>query len=275
MANAGAPVDSLHLAIPGDQLYASWSPDGQYLVYQSNANGNWDIYLYSLKTGETNQLTNNQTDEQHPVWVPGKNAVVFERGEGHQTRLYLLNLDNHREKQLINRKIAGRQASFTPSRHLVAFSGWDAISESWQLFTYDFIYDNLNQLTHENGEVSFPEFGPKGKKIAYLVHFDGESPALAMCNWYGDGKHLYQGLAPGKLSWGKSGWRFYGVKRDAIGNWSVCSWRNDGTAKACVYSAKYEICGPAFSPADSSWAISKRSIAGNFDLWIFVPTHSP
>lgn len=266
--------DSLQLKLPGNQWYASWSSDGRQLVYQSDANGNWDIYLYSLETGKVSALTHSPFDEQHPVWVPGKRAVVFERGKGRHSHLVVFRLSDGVEKRLINRPIACKEASFTPSRHLVAFSGWDDISESWQLFTYDFVYDNLNQLTHEEGNVGFPVFDSKGKTIAFLIRRDGHKPVLAMCNWYGEELYRMANLSPGKVSWTPSGWRFYGIDHPGVGRWSVCSWRKKGTAKIILYNGRKGLCCPALSPDGRWWVISKERDNGEFDLWIY-PSENP
>jgi len=261
--------DSLHLKLPGNQLYASWSSDGRQLVYQSDANGNWDIYLYSLETQKVSALTHSPVDEQHPIWVPGKNAIVFERGKGRHVHLVVFRLSDGVEKRLINRSIAGKEASFTPSRHLVAFSGWDDITESWQLFTYDFVYDNLNQLTHEDGNIGFPVFDSKGKTIAFLISRDGQKPMLAMCNWYGEKLVRMANLSPGKVSWTPSGWRFYGIDHPGMGRRSVCSWRKDGSAKNVLYVGRKGLCCPALSPDGLWWVISKENDQGDFDLWLY------
>ena len=260
-------VDSLHLKIPGDQLYASWSPDGKQMLYQSNARGNWDIFLFSLKTGKSQPLTNDLADEQHPVWVPGKDAVVFERGKGRTTYLYLLQLRSHNEKRLIPRAISCREASFTPSRHLVAFSGWDAISESWQLFTYDFIYDNLNQLTHEDGDVFFPVFDPQGKVIHYLLNGSTGRAVLHAVNWYGQSKIIKRGITPGRIGWMLNGWRFYGICHETGQVYRICSWFRDGTKPRVLKISRKTICYPVLSPDGKQITYSKETENG-FDIFV-------
>jgi TolB protein len=39
---------------PAEDRYPAWSPDGQHLAFQSNRDGNWEIYSLAL---ETKQLT--------------------------------------------------------------------------------------------------------------------------------------------------------------------------------------------------------------------------
>lgn len=50
----------------------SWSPDGQWIAYSSDIDGDWDIYAYSLSTETVVNLTEDMdSDEIHPSWGPG------------------------------------------------------------------------------------------------------------------------------------------------------------------------------------------------------------
>ncbi len=258
---------TIHIHIPGDQLYACWSPDGQRLVYQSNQKGNWDLFLYDLQTGHSEELADSSTDEQHPVWVPGKQAVIFEMGNGKNSRLYLLKMPDGKKKLLIPRNIPSLEASLTPSRHMIAFSGWDAISESWQIYTYDFIYDNLNQLSRENGNATFPVFSRDGKTIAYKSLTAGGIDRLHLMNWYGENKHILPLYSKGIITWAPSGWRFYGVIQNPESGYEICSWHRDGSGQQIIYQSMNAICCPSLSPDGKHLAFSQQTSNG-FDIFI-------
>lgn len=47
----------------------SWSPDGRAIAYASDVDGDWDIYIYELATGNVRNLTADwPADEMHPSW---------------------------------------------------------------------------------------------------------------------------------------------------------------------------------------------------------------
>lgn len=49
----------------------SWSPDGRWLAFASNKDGDSDIYLYHVETGQVINLTENwPSKEMHPRWSP-------------------------------------------------------------------------------------------------------------------------------------------------------------------------------------------------------------
>jgi Tol biopolymer transport system component len=46
----------------------SWSPDGKYIVFSSNLDGDYDIYAIESDGSSLIQLTNMPGDESEPVW---------------------------------------------------------------------------------------------------------------------------------------------------------------------------------------------------------------
>lgn len=55
-----------------------WSPDGKRLAYFSNRSGPWEIWLYTLEGGSTQQLTRGATGTAAwPVWSPDGKRLVY------------------------------------------------------------------------------------------------------------------------------------------------------------------------------------------------------
>ncbi len=258
--NLGAQVSSLKssafkIVLSGNQQFASMSVDGR-IVFQSDYGGNENIYLYSPVTDSTIQITSGSVDEQHPVWLPHKNTIVFDVGSGNNVRLYYFNLKTGKKKQVIQRDIACREASFTPSRHLVVFSGFDDRTQRWQIFTYDFVYDNLNRLTSENGNCNFPVFSPDGKTIAYLVR-TGEGSKLKTISWYGKQMNVIASRVQGKVCWTPDNWRLLYISK--TGKYFVIfSIRNDGTHKEVLFSSQHPFCCPTLSSDGRKLVLSMK-----------------
>ena len=74
-------ADSPHLqqVTTGNQTIeaATVSPDGQWLAYDSNLNGNQDIYKIPIGGGEAQQLTRNGADNFAPTWSPDSRHIAF------------------------------------------------------------------------------------------------------------------------------------------------------------------------------------------------------
>ncbi len=255
------------LILSGSQMFPSWSEDGE-MVFQSGEKGRENIFLYNPVKDTVVALTTDSSGEQHPVWVPGKEAVVYDANHGDGIRLYYLSLKTGKEHSLIPRKIACREASFTPSRHLVVFSGFDDRSQKWQIFSYDFVYDNLNQLTNGNNDCSFPVFSPDGKKIAYVVRNDDGRTELRIINWYGELLKTVKEDVQGRISWSSGGWRilFVSVKDKTF---SISSIRNDGSHEKEIFASSHPLCCPAIQPFNKKLTFSMKN-EKSFHIFTFL-----
>ncbi len=69
---------------------ASFSPTGEYILYSisqvdyKTEKNNSDLYIYSLSSGTSKQLTNTPDAEYNPVWFSAKEILFFSRKTGKQ-----------------------------------------------------------------------------------------------------------------------------------------------------------------------------------------------
>jgi len=132
---------------------------------------------------------------------------------------------------------------------LVTFSGFDDRTQRWQIFTYDFIYDNLNRLTGQNGDCSFPVFSPDGKRIVYLYQGNDHRSILKIINWYGDIPKTITNNVLGKASWSPDGWDLLFVTLKN-GLFSLFSIQYDGTQEKEIYQSTHFMCCPEVNPVN-------------------------
>jgi Tol biopolymer transport system component len=48
----------------------NWSPDGQRILFETNLNGNTELYLVDVALGSERRLTHNRSIDSWAVWRP-------------------------------------------------------------------------------------------------------------------------------------------------------------------------------------------------------------
>ncbi len=54
---------------PGEDEAASWSPNGQQLIFASSRDGNYEIYMMNADGSGQSRLTNQATPERWVLWA--------------------------------------------------------------------------------------------------------------------------------------------------------------------------------------------------------------
>ncbi|MGI9104700.1 MAG: S41 family peptidase [Pyrinomonadaceae bacterium] len=76
-------------------VYPRFSPDGKWLAFSSDRNGNLDVYLMPAGGGTVKQLTAHSADDSVLNWMADGRGVLFSanRGEDFTPRLYTVGVD--------------------------------------------------------------------------------------------------------------------------------------------------------------------------------------
>ncbi len=53
---------------PGNDLNPVWSPDGKKIAFQSNRDGNLEIYIMNADGSEQLNITNHSANDYNPDW---------------------------------------------------------------------------------------------------------------------------------------------------------------------------------------------------------------
>ncbi len=81
-------------------VYPRFSPDGKWIAFSSDRNGNLDVYVIPSEGGTAKQLTFHSADDVVTGWTPDSKAVLFasQRGEDFMGKLYTVNIDGTKER---------------------------------------------------------------------------------------------------------------------------------------------------------------------------------
>lgn len=71
-----------------------YSPDGQWILFESEAAGNMDIWMIASSGGETFQFTTDPGFDTTPFWSPDGRRFCFESDRSGSKNIYVFDLDD-------------------------------------------------------------------------------------------------------------------------------------------------------------------------------------
>ncbi|WP_165395218.1 PD40 domain-containing protein [Flagellimonas allohymeniacidonis] len=159
-----------------EDRYASYSPNGEWIVFESNRDGNWDIYMMNSQGENVKRLTYNESEDRRPSWHPNGEKVLFESNRNGSNELFTLNLRSGKEKKLKQNTKDGEFvfASYSPNGKRIAVS----LRESEQKSKIVLLSKKGKRVKTiiENGKRNFyPRWSKDGKEIVYFSRKDTDN----------------------------------------------------------------------------------------------------
>jgi Tol biopolymer transport system component/DNA-binding winged helix-turn-helix (wHTH) protein len=159
-----------------DNELPGWSPDSSRLVFQSDRDGNWEIYTTSVD-GELAQLTDDAADDLSPEWSPDGNRIAFSSNRNGRQHIYLMNADGGSPSQLTNSAAEDTEPAWAPDGKQIAFTSLKEGNQDIYVMNAD--GTNPRRLTNDPGIDSSPRWSVNGK-ILFTSYRGGESDIYVM-----------------------------------------------------------------------------------------------
>ncbi len=72
------------------QINPRFSPDGRFLVFDSNRGGDFEVFNLDLETGESRPLSDNSAHDRYPDWSPVSDELLFVSTRSRSPELWLM-----------------------------------------------------------------------------------------------------------------------------------------------------------------------------------------
>ncbi|MDX1664721.1 MAG: choice-of-anchor X domain-containing protein, partial [Candidatus Promineifilaceae bacterium] len=162
-----------------------WSPDGTQLLFSSDRDGDFEIYLRQAG-GEEIQLTDNNSADIHPEWAPAGDTILFASDRGGGTfQIYRLPLSGAApagaaEQVAVDEGNHALHPRYSPDGSQIAFMRASRLSVSclwnWDIWLVDAGGGNLRQLTSHLYADVYPDWTPDGRAVTHASCRDLFSP---------------------------------------------------------------------------------------------------
>jgi serine/threonine protein kinase len=153
-----------------------WSPNGNQLVFQSYADGNWEIYTLKHDNGRLSRLTSNSCADWAPYWSPDSKKIVFYSDCDGNREIYVMNADGSGCRQLTS--TGGDAYNWFPTWSRDGRQILFASNRSGKFHVYVMDADGGNQTQLAQG--CSPEMSPDRNAILFTQYCTDSGNVLIM-----------------------------------------------------------------------------------------------
>lgn len=167
---------------------ADWGPDfrpipsQQKVYFDSNRDGDRDIYVYDTYTHELTNLTNNDVEDGIPYLSPDRSEILFYSNRDGDDEIFTMAIDGTNLQQLTFNDSEDRAAAWSHDGQSIAFSS--TRDGDREIFIMNRDGSQQTQLTMNKDKDFWPEFSMDDQWITY-TYFDStqDTYRINIENW--------------------------------------------------------------------------------------------
>lgn len=135
--------DSTPDSVGRDNSSISYSPDGQWIAFDSQRSGYWDIWVVKPDGSNLTQLTNDVNRNHYPAWSPNGNQIAFISNRSGNDDIWILTnvyevISNNgiaNYVQVTTSPYSDKYPTWSPDGAKIAFSTYS--NDNWDIWIID------------------------------------------------------------------------------------------------------------------------------------------
>jgi TolB protein len=151
-----------------DNRYASYNKDGEIIVFESNRDGHWQIYIMDVNGNRQERIIISESNDRRPTWHPYKNIILFESDRTGINELYTYDLSNRTLKK-VPIKLKGNKmyAQFAPNGKELIFN-YKVRDNNYNIYFISVNGKRLKKIIDNAYANTYPRFTSLGDAILYF-----------------------------------------------------------------------------------------------------------
>ena len=152
----------------------AWSPDGRTIVFETDRDGNWELYRFDLATGIETRLTDDASSDINAFWTPDSQHVIFQSDRSGKWQLYKLTIATGEVMRLSDGATEDHDASVSFDGEKIAFRAYQPDSSKSGIYVMNIDGSGRQLISHLAGSASNHTWSRDDALIAYQSNLDGD-----------------------------------------------------------------------------------------------------
>ncbi len=241
------------------------------ILFQSDRDGDNEIYVMNADGSELMQLTQNEASDEYPIWSPDGKQIAFISNRDGSYDLYLMTADGTNVRKLTDHPSNNYDPAWSPDGSQLAFSS-DRES-GMEIYLINADGSGRTQFTKTIGKNILPAWASDGKHIAYTGNrYLGWNVYVTTLDKTEDTR-VTEGHGACRPDWSPDASTIAFVSQEADGKGDIWTMRPDGSGKTqLTYDEVNYDYYPAWSPDGRYIVYAKTSDKhhGNWELYIMT-----
>lgn len=106
----------------GDDGWPTWSPDGQWIAFESDRGGDREIWKMRVDGSDLFRLTNSLGEDRHPDWAPDGTRIAFTSERSGDKDIWVMAADGSNPVNLTRSAGRDRYPVWSPDGRRIAFN---------------------------------------------------------------------------------------------------------------------------------------------------------
>lgn len=172
--------DPVRITQNSPSYWHGWSPDGKYLIYTAERNGNWNIYRIPASGGKEIPLTENDALDDGSEYSSDGKKIWFNSNRTGSMEIWKMNADGSDPVQITSDAYQNWFPHEAPAGDKLVYLAYPPDVGKWDHPYYRHVMLKIFPLN--NGEISGPS--------RVLAHLYGGQGTINVHSWSPDGKKL-------------------------------------------------------------------------------------
>lgn len=167
----------------GPSYLHGWSPDGKFLIYTGERDGEFDIYKVSSVGGAEIRLTTAKGLDDGPEYSPDGRYIYFNSNRGGRMQIWRMSPDGSNEQQITNDEYNNWFPHVSPDGRWIVFLSFPKEVDPGDHPFYKPVYLRLMPAAGGmakvvayvyggQGTINVPSWSPDSKKVAFVSNTD-------------------------------------------------------------------------------------------------------